>query len=41
MIRFSLEKLKDPNSADIFRATIEENFAPLLALKIRKPKYMV
>ena len=32
-IRFSLEKLKDPNIADIFRATIGGKFAPLLALE--------
>ena len=32
-IRFSLEKLKDPNIAEIFRATIGGNFAPLLALE--------
>ena len=31
-IRFSLEKLKDPNIADIFRATIGGKFAPLLVL---------
>ena len=31
-IKFSLEKLKDPNIADIFRATIGRNFAPLLVL---------
>ena len=29
--RFSLEKLKDPNIAEIFRATIGGKFAPLLA----------
>ena len=32
-IRFSLEKLKDPNIAEIFRAPIGGNFAPLLALE--------
>ena len=32
-IRFSLEKLKDPNIADFFRATIGGKFAPLLALE--------
>ena len=32
-IRFTLEKLKDPNIAEIFRATIGEKFAPLLALE--------
>ena len=32
-IRFSLEKLKDPNIAKIFRATIGGKFAPLLALE--------
>ena len=32
-IRFSLEKLKDPNIAEIFRATIGGNFAALLALE--------
>ena len=32
-IRFSLEKHKDPNSADIFQATIGGKFAPLLALQ--------
>ena len=31
-IRFSLEKLKDLNIAEIFRATIGGKFAPLLAL---------
>ena len=31
-IRFSLEKLKDPNIAEIFRATIGGKFAPLLVL---------
>ena len=37
-IRFSLEKLKDPNIAEIFRATIGGKFARLLALEIRTPK---
>ena len=32
-IRFSLEKLKDPNIAEIFRPTIGGKFAPLLALE--------
>ena len=32
-IRFSLEKLKDRNIAEIFRATIGGKFAQLLALK--------
>ena len=32
-IRFSLEKLKDPNIAEIFRATIGGKLAPLLALE--------
>ena len=32
-IRFSLEKLKDPNIAEIFRATIGGKFASLLALE--------
>ena len=32
-IRFNLEKLKDPNAAEIFRATIGGKFAPLLALE--------
>ena len=32
-IRFSLEKLKDPNIAEIFQATIGGKFAPLLALE--------
>ena len=32
-IRFSLEKLKDPNIAEIFRAKIGGKFAPLLALE--------
>ena len=32
-IRFSLEKLKGPNIAGIFRATIGGKFAPLLALQ--------
>ena len=32
-IKFSLEKLKDPNIAEIFRATIRGKFAPLLALE--------
>ena len=32
-IRFSLEKLKDPNIAEFFRATIGGKFAPLLALE--------
>ena len=32
-IRFSLEKLKDPNIAEIFRATFGGKFAPLLALE--------
>ena len=32
-IRFSLEKLKDPNTAKIFQATIGGKFAPLLALE--------
>ena len=32
-IRFSLEKLKDPNIAEFFQATIGEKFAPLLALE--------
>ena len=32
-IRFSLEKLKDPNIAEIFRATIGGKFTPLLALE--------
>ena len=34
-IRFSLEKLKDPNIADIFRAAIGGKFAPILALENR------
>ena len=33
--RFSLEKLKDPNIAEIFRATIGGKFAPLLPLESR------
>ena len=37
-IRFSLEKLKDPNIAEIFRATIGGKFAPLLALEIQDTK---
>ena len=32
-IRFSLEKLKDPNTAEIFPAMIGGKFAPLLALE--------
>ena len=32
-IGFSLEKLKDPNIAESFRATIGGKFAPLLALE--------
>ena len=32
-IRFSLEKLKDPNIAEIFQTTIGGKFAPLLALE--------
>ena len=32
-IRFSLEKPKEPNIAEIFRATIGGKFAPLLALE--------
>ena len=32
-IRFSLEKLKDPNIAEIFRATIGGKFAPVFALE--------
>ena len=32
-IKFSLEKLKDPNIAEIFRVTIGGKFAPLLALE--------
>ena len=32
-IRFSLEKLKDPNIAEMFRATIGRKFAPLLTLE--------
>ena len=32
-IRFSLEKLKDPNIAEIFRATIGGKLAPLLVLE--------
>ena len=32
-IRFSLEKLKDPNIAEIFRAAIGGKLAPLLALE--------
>ena len=32
-IRFSLEKLKDPNIAEIFQATIGGKFAPLIALE--------
>ena len=32
-IRFSLEKLKGPNIAEFFRATIGGKFAPLLALE--------
>ena len=32
-IRFSLEKFKDPNTAQIFGATIGGKFAPLLALE--------
>ena len=33
MIRFNLEKLKDPNIAEVFQATIGGKFAPLLALE--------
>ena len=32
-IRLSLEKLKDPNIAEIFQATIGGKFAPVLALE--------
>ena len=32
-IRFSLETLRDPKIAEIYRATIERKFAPLLALE--------
>ena len=32
-LRFSLEKLKDPNIAETFRATIGGKFAPFLALE--------
>ena len=32
-IRYSLEKLKDPNIAEIFQAMIREKFAPLLTLE--------
>ena len=32
-IRLSLEKLKDPNIPEMFRATIGGKFAPLLALE--------
>ena len=32
-IRFSLQKLKDPNIAEIFHATIRLKLAPLLALE--------
>ena len=32
-IRFSLEKLNDPNIAENFQATIGGKFAPLLALQ--------
>ena len=32
-IRFSLEKLKDPNIAEMFQATVGGKFAPLLALE--------
>ena len=32
-IRFSLEKLKDPNIAEFFRATIGGKFAPLFAFE--------
>ena len=32
-IRFSLDKLKDPNIAEIFQTTIGGKFAPLLALE--------
>ena len=32
-IRFSLEKLKDPDITEIFQATIRGKFAPLLALE--------
>ena len=35
-IKFSLEKLKDSNIAEVFRATIGEQFAPLLALENQK-----
>ena len=33
LIRFSLEKVKDPNIAEMFRATIGGKLAPLLALE--------
>ena len=36
--RFSLEKLKDPNSAEIFRATIGGKCALLLGLENRHTK---
>ena len=32
-IRFSLQKLKDPNIIEMFQATIGRKFAPLLALE--------
>ena len=38
-IRFSLEKLKDPNIAKIFQATIGGKFAPLLALENQDNRY--
>ena len=37
-IRLSLEKLKDPNIAEMFRATIGGKFAPLLALENQDTK---
>ena len=37
-IRFSLEKLKDPNIAEFFRATTGGKFAPLLAFESQDTK---
>ena len=37
-IRFNLEKLKDPNIAEIFQATIAGKFAPLLTLENQDTK---
>ena len=37
-ITFSLEKHKDPNTVEIFRATIEGKFAPLLSLENQDTK---